>query len=162
MKPFIRAFLAFAALLIVAPSLHPSLAQTNAAEEEVWKLEEAYWRYVKTLDLQSYRTLWHENFVGWPSVEQAPVEKSKIGNWIQSRTDRGQTLHRYELSRQAVRQFGDDIVVAHYLVMYVWIDKAGKLDGDGQWSRITHTWIKVGGEWQIITGMSAVVPKTAM
>lgn len=154
----IRIFLAIAAVLVVVSSLHLSLAQGNAAEEEVWKLEEAYWKYVKANDLQSYRSLWHERFVGWPSIEKAPVEKSKIGGWIISRTEKGQSLRSYELRRQAVRQIGD-VVVVHYLVTYVWVDKAGKLDGDGQWSRITHTWVKAGGKWQIVTGMSAVVPK---
>jgi ketosteroid isomerase-like protein len=150
--------LVFAAILIAAPSLHPALAQANAAEEEVWKLEEAYWRYVKALDLNGYRTLWHENFVGWPSVEKTPVGKAKIGNWITSATDKGQTLRNYELRRQAVRAFGD-VVVAHYLVTRVWADKSGKAEGEGLWFRITHTWMKVNGKWLIITGMSAEVPK---
>ena len=35
-------------------------------EEAVWALEEAYWVYVKEQDLDSYRALWDERFVGWP------------------------------------------------------------------------------------------------
>jgi hypothetical protein len=35
-------------------------------EAQIWNLEKAYWEYVKTNDLEQYRGLWHENFVGWP------------------------------------------------------------------------------------------------
>src|SRR6266508_3318340 len=36
-------------------------AQSVANDEtQVWSLEKAYWEYVKTNDLEKYRTLWHE------------------------------------------------------------------------------------------------------
>jgi hypothetical protein len=33
-------------------------------EAQTWNLEKAYWEYVKTNDLEKYRALWHDNFVG--------------------------------------------------------------------------------------------------
>jgi hypothetical protein len=33
-------------------------------EAQIWNLEKAYWEYVKTNDLEKYRALWHDNFVG--------------------------------------------------------------------------------------------------
>ena len=36
---------------------------TNDAAQ-VWNLEKAYWEYVKANDLEKYRALWHEDFVG--------------------------------------------------------------------------------------------------
>jgi hypothetical protein len=33
-------------------------------EGQVWSLEKAYWEYVKANDLEKYRALWHEDFLG--------------------------------------------------------------------------------------------------
>jgi len=38
----------------------------SEAEKEVWSMEETYWEFVKNRDLEGYRSLWHEDFVGWP------------------------------------------------------------------------------------------------
>lgn len=35
----------------------PAPAQQTQSEKTVWKLEHAFWRYVKDLDLKSYRAL---------------------------------------------------------------------------------------------------------
>jgi hypothetical protein len=51
-------------------------------EAQFWELEKAYWEYVKANDLEKYRALWHENFVGWPFVSPAPVRKDHITDWI--------------------------------------------------------------------------------
>jgi hypothetical protein len=51
-----------------------ALGQNASSEEtEIWKLEKAYWDYVKANDLEKYRALWHEDFVGWPLFSPAPV-----------------------------------------------------------------------------------------
>ena len=53
-----------------------AFGQNSAKDEaQVWELEKAYWEYVKANDLEKYRALWHENFVGWPFVSPAPVTK---------------------------------------------------------------------------------------
>ena len=44
---------------------------------------------VKANDLEKYRALWHENFVGWPFVSPAPVRKDHITDWITSNTSNG-------------------------------------------------------------------------
>jgi hypothetical protein len=80
-----------------------AFGQNSAKDEaQVWELEKAYWEYVKANDLEKYRALWHENFVGWPFVstegshhrldyfehvkrDQAPVVLNRAachsGNW---------------------------------------------------------------------------------
>jgi len=43
------------------------MAQDSAKDEtKVWNLERAYWEYVKANDVEKYRALWHDDFVGWP------------------------------------------------------------------------------------------------
>jgi hypothetical protein len=62
---------------------------TTNDESQVWNLEKAYWEYVKANDLEKYRALWHEDFLGWPFVSSAPVRKDHITDWIIMNTSKG-------------------------------------------------------------------------
>ena len=66
--PLIRLSLLF---LVICTS--PTFADKAADEEAVWKLEEAYWQFVKNNDIDGYRSLWDERFVGWPGFSESPV-----------------------------------------------------------------------------------------
>ena len=74
--------------LLLLPALGAA-REMNAEESEaaVWQLEEAYWRYVKANDLDGYRTLWDERFVGWPGFAEHPVGKANITHTWQRRGD---------------------------------------------------------------------------
>jgi len=146
-----------AACVLLAAVAFARAKEMTAAEKEVWQLEEAYWKFAQAFDLESYRTLWHEDFIGWPRSEAVPVGKSGIGGWLERRKNAGQTL-RYKLERRAVRQI-EGAVVAHYTVHVEWVASGGKAESED--SRIMHTWVKSGGRWKIITGMSASVEKPA-
>jgi hypothetical protein len=157
MKRFIPLLsLVAAGLMLAAPAAAQSRPM-SAAEMEVWQLEEDYWKFAQAYDLTSYRALWHDQFVGWPSSETVPVGKSGIGGWLERRKAAGQSL-RYKLRREAVRQI-EGAVVVHYSVAVDWVAKDGK--AESEISRITHTWIKVDGRWTIITGMSAPAERPA-
>jgi hypothetical protein len=58
------------------------LKDSAKEEAQVWNLEKAYWEYVKGNDLEKYRALWHEDFVGWHLSVQRPSGKitSQIGS----------------------------------------------------------------------------------
>ena len=139
-----------AVLVLLSSSL---LAQTQE-ETAVWKLEHQYWEYVKAVDLDGYRTLWHPNFVGWPQSSPEPARKNHITDWIKLHSDKGEQLQSYSL-KQAASQFTDNVVVTHYWLTSVWGDKSAT--GSPQTVRITHTWMRVKDGWQIIGGMSAPV-----
>jgi hypothetical protein len=83
------------------------------------------------------------------------VGKAGITGWLERRKSTGHTL-RYKLERRAVREI-EGAVAAHYTVHVEWVAKDGKAESEV--SRIMHTWVKVGGRWKIITGMSASVEK---
>jgi hypothetical protein len=121
-------------------------------EQDVWKLESDYWKYVKAGDLDLYRNLWHENFIGWPSVSAQPAKKDHITDWITAHTNKGEQLRWYHLE-QGASQETENIIVVHYWITMFWVDK--KDSGEPSTTRITHTWIKTGNTWQIIGGMSA-------
>jgi len=132
----------------------PLCAEQPAAEEkEVWSMEDSYWRYVQTNDLERYRTLWHSDFLGWPLTNSEPVRKEHITDWIIAHTSKGETLKSYELERLAAQALGDQMTVA-YRIRTTWVDKDGVAKPST--TRIIHTWLhNAGPKWQIISGMAA-------
>jgi ketosteroid isomerase-like protein len=148
----IRACSAAVILLLCALT---AFAQQSADEEAVWKLEHSYWEFVKAQDLTSYKFLWHENFVGWPSYSSQPVRKDHIADWMTSYSAKGLHLKSYALEPAASQATGQ-LVVVHYRVTTVWTK-----DGSEQPEtlRITHTWLRGEKGWQIINGMSAREPQ---
>jgi ketosteroid isomerase-like protein len=133
-----------------------AFAQDSANQEaQVWNLEKAYWEYVKTNDLEKYRALWHEDFVGWPFVSSAPVRKDHITDWITSNTSKGVKLQSYSIEQLAIHVTGD-VAIDHYRIKAKWANNEGaEVRTDA--FRITHTWIRTHDNWQIIGGMSAPV-----
>jgi ketosteroid isomerase-like protein len=141
---------AFVAVLLASPLL---AAQPAAVEKEVWSLEDSYWRYVQTNDLERYRTLWHSDFLGWPLANAEPARKEHITDWITAQTSKGETLKTYELERLAAQATGDYVTVA-YRIHTTWVDKDG-VDKTST-ARIVHTWLhNANRKWQIISGMAA-------
>jgi len=142
--------LALAILLLAAAS---SAGQTADHEVEVWSLEEAYWRYVQSNDLERYRTLWHDDFLGWPNSSPEPARKAQITNWITAHSTKGESLKSFELDKRALQAIGD-LVTVTYRVRVTWLKKDGSTYSEKV--RIIHTWRRGGeGRWQIVSGMSA-------
>src|SRR5215470_6280981 len=130
------------ALATIMFAVHSSLAfaqQQSADEQAVWKLEQAYWNYVKALDLESYRNLWNTHFVGWPLSSSKPVRKDHITDWITLYKDKGLQLKSFTLEPTA-SQAVENLVITHYLLTSLWEDNLGH--GEPQTLRITHTWIR--------------------
>ena len=132
----------------------PIFADGAADEDAVWKLEEAYWEYVKNNDMDGYRSLWDENFIGWPGFSKSPLGKENIADWIGPLHADASLAYHYELTKGAVRSFGD-IVVVHYLVRDSLHSSETGEETNVALDRITHTWQRRGDSWQIVTGMSA-------
>ena len=133
-----------------------AFGQSSAKDETaVWQLEKAYWDYVKASDLEKYRALWNENFVGWPFVSSAPVRKDHITDWITANTSKGIKLQSYSIEQLAIQVTGD-VAVDYYRVNATWANAEGAGVKTDRF-RITHTWIRTSDTWQIIGGMSAPV-----
>ncbi len=140
-------------LLLLASVL--SSAQSSADAEAVWSLENAYWHYVQANDLEKYRTLWHADFLGWPSVSPEPLRKSHITEWITAHTKNGESLKSYDLERLTIQVTGN-LATVTYRVRFTWSEKNGT--DHPSTVRIIHTWLRTdGGNWQILSGMSAPV-----
>ncbi len=99
--------------------------QASNTEQAVWKLEHAYWDYVRDNNLSAYLNLWHKDFLGWPRFNAAPVGKDHITDWITSQTAKGLTFKSMEFKPARIQVTGD-IAVACYWITYEWMDKTAK------------------------------------
>lgn len=142
------------AAVFMTIACNPALAiELDADRTAVWQMEETYWRYVSSGDVEAYVALWHDDFVGWPCFSWMPTGKANIGNWVEEIRDNHWTL-TYDLRPEAVQLFGN-VAVVHYAAEYVFDYGNGTKKGEGDWRKFTHTWMKVGEDWQIIGGMCA-------
>jgi beta-alanine degradation protein BauB len=130
-------------------------ADASKDEQALWNLEHAYWRYVQDHDLSSYSNLWHERFLGWPSVSAAPVRQDHITDWITTQTSKGLVFKTDELKPASIQVTGNVAMVC-YWITFRWVDKEGK--GAAHTLRITHAWQKTANDWRIIGGMSMPEP----
>ncbi len=145
-----------AALACAAAAPLRAATDLTPDEKAVWQLEERYWVCVAKSDLEGYKTLWDERFVGWPSFSAAPLGKERIGEWIPPLHADPEQKFGYTLEPKAVRSFGE-VVVVHYLVTERWVKaKTGEVTRTES-ARITHTWKRAGTGWVIVTGMSSRV-----
>lgn len=133
-----------------APGQNPS-----SEERQIWNLEKAYWEYLKANDSEKYRALWHEDFVGWPLPDSAPVWKDRVTDWMTDNTSKGVTLQSYSIEQLAISVIGD-VAINYYRIKFTWIGPRPN-DNAIETSRITHTWVRAGATWQIVGGMSAPV-----
>lgn len=142
---------------LVTTALLPMSVLSNELtndEQAVWDLEKTYWEYVKANDIEKYRSLWDERFIGWPGFSDKPIGKAEIHEWVKQLHADPSAVVDYEITFGSVRAYGD-VVAAHYLVRYYRQSKiTGARIGDDTVSRITHTWQRNGDTWTIITGMS--------
>ena len=102
-----------------------AFGQDSAKDEaQVWQLEKAYWEFVKANDLEKYRALWHDNFVGWPFVSPVPVRKDHITDWITSNTSKGIKLQSSPIEQLAIQVTGD-IAANYYRTNATWANGTG-------------------------------------
>lgn len=159
MKNIFFAAAALAALLMAAGST--GFAQQNAANSDtakVWAGEEAYWRDVKTHNVTDYMALWADDFNGWPISDAHPIHRRDIAPFVTKNGSLSEVAS-YEMHRESVEVHGP-VIITYYRVT------VRRRNADGSVTpttyRMTHTWMKRGGRWQIVGSMSAVDPTPAM
>jgi len=144
-------------LVAVILALSSSVNGASNDETQIWNLEKAYWEYVKANDLEKYRALWHEDFLGWPYVSPTPVGKDHITDWITANTSKGLKFQSSPIEQTGMKVTGD-IALCYYRITINWTNSSNTgPDAISNKIRITHTWMRTGGTWAIIGGMSSPV-----
>ena len=153
----VRRCLAFVLICSLAAAQQTLSSNTAEDEQTLWHLERAYWQYVENNDLSAYANLWHEDFLGWPSISSVPVRKDHITDWITSQTSKGLTFKAGEFKPAAIKITGDFAFTCYWITLR-WVDKRG--EGAAHTLRITHAWVRSGKDWRIIGGMSMPEPES--
>ena len=136
----------------ISETLTPSLSKSEM-EDEAWRMEELYWEYVQNIDTVTYKTLWHQDFIGYPSFGDGVSDKSKIASWIPDLHKDPDLKYSYKLHKKASNAI-EDVVMVFYDTDYFWTDKDDKVVRKETY-KFTHTWKKVDGKWLILGGMAA-------
>ena len=152
-----RCWLLLIVVCLLATAQHAFSLAPSDDEQTLWNLEHAYWQYVEKNDLAGYSNLWHEDFLGWPSVSSAPVRKDHITDWITSQTSKGLAFKAGEFKPAGIQVTGD-VAFACYWITCRWVDKDMK--GATHTLRITHAWVRSGKDWRIMGGMSMPEPQS--
>ncbi|MEY2483984.1 MAG: hypothetical protein QOK24_2512 [Verrucomicrobiota bacterium] len=95
------------------------------------------------------------SLVGHLRPSNTPVHKDHITDWITAQTSKGLVFKTDGLKPASIQVTGDAAMVC-YWITFKWVDKAG--NGPAHTLRITHAWLKTGGDWRIIGGMSMPEP----
>ncbi len=128
-------------------------AEELAPEEHaVWDLEESYYRFAKTNDPVSYLSLFHEYIIGWPTMDRLPKGRDKVSQWISVVHSDSSKVWNYEIERLAIQSFGN-IVVVHYRLREYFVSAQTSEEISSEEYRISHTWLRVGETWKIVSGM---------
>lgn len=131
----------------------PTLTSTDL-EDAAWHMEELYWDYVQNIDTVAYKTLWHEDFIGYPSFGDGVSDVSRIASWIPDLHKDPDLKYSYVLHKKASNAI-EDVVMVFYDTDYFWTDKNNQVVRKETY-KFTHTWKKVDGNWVILGGMAAM------
>ena len=123
-------------------------------EDEAWHMEEKYWQYVQNNDTITYKTLWHEDFIGYPSFGDGTADKSGIAIWIPKLHSDPNQKFSYQLYKKASNAI-DDVVMVFYDADEIWTDQTTKEIKKAKF-KFTHTWKKYGNKWVILGGMAGI------
>lgn len=131
----------------------PTLTKAEM-EDEAWQMEELYWEYVQNIDTVPYKTLWHDDFIGYPSFGDGVSDVSKIASWIPDLHKDPNLKFSYNLHKKASNAI-DDVVIVFYDTDEIWTSKDNKVVRKETY-KFTHTWKKVDSNWVILGGMAAL------
>lgn len=138
-------FVAFAFAVALWPAGSVSAAPAPGDVAAVWALEGRYWSAVAARDDAAYRSLFNEDFIGWPCSQDTPRSKA----WISVSTLKMGPDSPVLDQRAATG--GGDLIVVYYRAT----DQAPQPDGSlkRRVRAFTHSWVRVGAGWQVIGGM---------
>jgi hypothetical protein len=144
--PAIRIFLALVIIALLNPGVAAFGQDRSADQKEIWKLETAYWEYIKNGDSSGFSALLHKDAVFWPQGLAGPIGKGSTERMIVDQP--GFKLLTYSLNLQTVNFF-ENVAAVYYWYNLITQDK---MIHSG---RMEHIWIKQEGKWRIIGGFSA-------
>jgi len=131
----------------------PDRPGQKSDEDRIWALEQAYFEYNRDADYERIAATWHDQFLGWPDAEDEPIDKEEGTRYIR-RVFQKPGSFDFEIERKGIRILGD-VAVNYYTVHSTTRDDRGQ--EQKRHMRIIHAWLKEGGQWRVLGGMSKTV-----
>lgn len=147
-------------LVVLVGFFPPSIAmdaenRRNTVEEEIWKLEEAYFTNLYRANYGGILALVHPQFLGWPTNLPKPIGREESAEFMK-RLIPQPTQCIIRIERAGLQQSGDTVLTQY--VLDVDCPTASGMVRTLS-SRITHTWIRQKGQWKLLGGMSFDIKK---
>ena len=142
----------FVFMALVFGFFSPGLAMKsqNSMEDEIWKLEEAYFSHLYRADYEGVLALVHQQFLGWPDNLSNPIDRNESARFMK-RLIPQPTACTVRIERYGFQQSGDT-VLTQYILHVDCPETSGGIQTRS--SRITHTWVQLKGQWKLLGGMS--------
>lgn len=137
-------------LVLATMAAWPAAAAPAGDIAAVWRQEARYWTATAALDDAAYQSLWHRDFLGWPCGEPAPVTGAPPP------FEKDGVTRTWEMDRKAATS-GARFVSVFYRVRERNAHPDGKVETITY--EVTHTWVPVGRDWKIISGMCRHPPE---
>ena len=135
----------------VAPQLQDK-QQWNAVQQELWKLEEQYWGYVKDLNTDGMLAMMHQEFTGWSPQDAVPSSKAQLKAKFANAPAQNRPPLSYHLQPHAVTLHGN--IAQVYCSGEIKV-KTPEGERTASSFKALHVWMKQGNEWKIIGGMGS-------
>ena len=133
-------------------SMHvPTAQEISEDEQTLWSLENAYFTVIAQEDFGALERFYHADFIGWPSHSPEPVDRNVGRQSLEEQLANTEVLS-VKLRPLAVVVHGD-VAITHLFVDLQQQDSDTEVSSSSH--RVTHTWLREGGTWKILGGMSA-------
>lgn len=119
-------------------------------EDEIWALEEAYFVNFYKANYEAVLAMIHNQFLGWPGTEPQPIDKEGSARFMKKLAPKPIAC-TLKIERGGIRVMGE-VALTQYILHVSCSDSASAAKTRS--SRIIHTWVKEGGRWKVLGGMS--------
>lgn len=122
----------------------------DSVTEEIWALEQAYFANLYHADYNAVLAMVHSQFLGWPSTAPQPIDKEGSARFMKQLISKP-TPCTFKIERGGIRML-EEVALTQYTLHVNCGDTATAAKPPS--SRISHTWVKEGGGWKLLGGMS--------
>ena len=144
-------------LVFTIMGVHLQASQAGAesheapAEAAIWALEEEYVACFRDATHGKAISMWHDRFLGWPSSEARPADKTAVVQYLKRNASRP-AAWSFEIEKAGIRVYRN-VAITHFIIHRTYNPASEPKRTIS--SRVTHTWIKENSKWKILGGMSA-------
>jgi hypothetical protein len=149
MRTLIAGSLLFPALLCAATASAQTAEEKKQSQDTIWTMEQSIYAGRAKADMSNYQNNTAENYLSWPPQVAKPMGNSKLKNTT-TNVAVGSGKEKLDM------EFMDFTQQDNTAIIYYQTHRTMLMDGTpvDQRFQVTHTWIKVGGKWQVLGGMA--------